>query len=91
MLEVATKLQVEDLVLASISKSMDGAPFVKTMNMLVTAGAIHAERQSYEMKDSMVMLKDLGIQPIMTKATMLHLKGLADKKLKEKFQPSGKR
>ncbi|MBP1763498.1 MAG: hypothetical protein H6Q65_556 [Firmicutes bacterium] len=85
MLEAATKLQVEDLVLASISNTMDAAPFVKTMNMLVTAGAIHAERQSHEMKDCMVMLRDLGIAPIMTEATMLHLKYLAEKNLKDKF------
>lgn len=85
MLEAATKLQVEDLVLASVSNTMDGAPFVKTMNMLVTAGAIHAERQSHEMKDCMVMLQDLGIKPIMTEATMLHLKYLAEKNLKDKF------
>lgn len=85
MLEAATKLQVQDLVLASVSNTMDAAPFAKTMNMLVTAGAIHAERQSHEMKDCMVMLQDLGIASIMTEATMLHLKYLASKNLKDKF------
>lgn len=56
------------------------------MNWLVTAGAVHAERQSHEMKDCMVMLRDLGIQPTMTEATMKHLQGLASKKLKDRFQ-----
>ena len=86
MLEAATKLQVEDKVLASISNTMDAGPFMKTMNWLVTAGAVHAERQSHEMKDCMVMLQDLGIQPTMTEATMTHLQGLASKKLKDRFQ-----
>ena len=86
MLEAATKLQVEDKVLASIANTMDAGPFMKTMNWLVTAGAVHAERQSHEMKDCMAMLKDLGIQPTMTEATMTHLQGLANKKLKDRFQ-----
>lgn len=85
MLEAATKLQVEDLVLDSVSQTLDSKPFRFMMNVLVTAGAIHAGRQSHEMKDCMVMLKDLGIQPIMTEATMLHLKYLAAKNLKDKF------
>lgn len=86
MLEAAAKLKVEDLVLNSISKTLDGDPFVKMMNFLVTASAIHAERQTHEMKDCMLMLKDLGIMPIMTEATMQRLNWLADKKLKETFQ-----
>ena len=86
MLEAATKLHVEDKVLASISNTMDAGSFLKSMNWLVTAGAVHAGRQSHEMKDCMVMLRDLGIQPTMTEATMKHLQGLASKKLKDRFQ-----
>jgi len=86
MLEAATKLQVEDKVLASISNTIDAGSFMKTMNFLVTAGAIHAERQAHEMKDCMVMLQDLGIQPTMTEATMMHLQRLASKNLKDRFQ-----
>lgn len=86
MLEAAAKLQVEDKVLASISHTMDAGSFMKNLNWLVTAGAVHAERQSHEMKDCMAMLKDLGIRPTMTEATMMHLQWMAGKKLKEKFQ-----
>jgi 3-hydroxyisobutyrate dehydrogenase-like beta-hydroxyacid dehydrogenase len=86
MLEAASKLGVEDLVLTSISKSLDGEPFLKMMNFLVTASAIHAERQTHEMADCMAMLHELGISPIMTEATMQRLKWLADKKLKDAFQ-----
>ena len=55
------------------------------MNFLVTASAIHAERQTHEMADCMAMLRDLEIAPTMTEATMKRLQWLADKKMKEKF------
>ncbi len=86
MLEAAVKLDVEGLVLDSVSKFSDSASFIDMMNFLVTAGAVHAERQSHEMDDSMKMLQELGICPIMTEATMKHLQYLASKKMKEKFQ-----
>lgn len=86
MLEAAAKLGVEELVLNSISKTLDNSPFVKMLNFLVTASAIHAGRQAHEMLDCMVMLKDLGIEPIMTEATQKRLQWLEDKQLKEKFQ-----
>jgi len=86
MLSAAMKLQVEDLALESISHTLNGAPFVTTMNVLLPAGAIHAERQFHEMEDCMVMLKELGIDPIMTEATTRHLRYLANKNLKDSFK-----
>ena len=86
MLEAASKLQVEELVIHSISDTSDAKPFKDMMNFLVTASAIHAERQTHEMADCMAMLHDLDILPTMTEATMKKMKWLADKKLKEKFQ-----
>ena len=85
MLEAAHKLQVEELVLDSIAHSVDAKPFKDMMNFLVTASAIHAERQTHEMADCMTMLRDLEIAPTMTEATMKRLQWLADKKMKEKF------
>ena len=86
MLEAASTLKVEDKVLASISNTLDSSTFVKMMNFLVTAGAIHAERQTHEMADCVAMLKDLGIEPTMTEATMQRLEWLSNKKLKDHFQ-----
>lgn len=85
MLEAAHILQVEDLVLDSIAHSVDAKPFKDMMNFLVTASAIHAERQTHEMADCMAMLRDLEIEPTMTEATMKRLQWLADKKMKAKF------
>jgi len=86
MLEAATKLGVENLVLDSLSNTLDGLSFLETINYLVPSSAIHAGRQSHEMSDCMVMLNDIGVKPTMTKSTMLRLQWLADKKLKEIFQ-----
>ena len=85
MLEAAYKLQVQDLVIPSIAGSVENKRFMDLMNFLVPASAIHAERQTHEMADCMVMLEDLGIRPTMTEATMKKLKWLADRKLKDKF------
>src|ERR1035437_8604728 len=86
MMEAAIALGVEDAVHASLSKSLDGRTFMQMVNYFITSGAIHAERQAHEMQDCMAMLNDLGIAPIMTEATVLRLKRLADKNLKETFQ-----
>lgn len=85
MLEAAYKLQVQDLVIDSISSSVNGKTFLNMMKFLVPASAIHAERQTHEMADCMVMLQELGITPTMTEATMKKLKWMADKKMKDKF------
>ncbi len=85
MLEAASMLKVEDKVLASISDMLDASSFVNTMNFLVTASAVHAERQAHEMSDCVAMLKDIGIDPIMTEATKQHLNRLTGKKLKDRF------
>lgn len=85
MLEAAYKLQVQDIVIDSIASSVDGKPFLDMMKFLVPASAIHAERQTHEMADCMVMLQELGITPTMTEATMKKLKWMADKKMTDKF------
>lgn len=86
MMEAAIALGVEDAVHASLAKSLDARGFMQMLNYFITSGAIHADRQAHEMQDCMTMLNDLGIAPIMTEATVLRLKRLADKNLKETFQ-----
>lgn len=86
MMEAAIALGVEDALHASLAKSLDGRGFMQMLNYFITSGAIHADRQAHEMQDCMAMLKDLGIAPIMTEATVLRLQRLADKNLKQTFQ-----
>ena len=86
MMEAAVALGVENEVHASLAKSLDGRSFMQMLNYFITSGAIHADRQAHEMQDCMTMLKDLAIAPIMTEATVLRLKRMAEKNLKETFQ-----
>lgn len=86
MLEAAAKLRVERLVLDSISATVNAAPFEATLNWLIPATAIHAQRQAHEMADVTAMLKEIGVAPTMTEATATRLLWLADKGLKEKFR-----
>jgi 3-hydroxyisobutyrate dehydrogenase-like beta-hydroxyacid dehydrogenase len=86
MLEAAAKLKVERLVLDSISKTVNAAPFEDTLNWLIPATAIHAQRQAHEMTDVTAMLNEIGIAPTMTEATTKRLLWLVDKDLKEKFR-----
>ena len=85
VLEAATIMKVDNLVLPSLYKTMDACNFEQTLNRLVTGSAIHAERRAHEVKEVIVMLKDLGIEPTMSTSTYEKLSWLADKKLKEKF------
>ncbi len=86
MLEAASTLKVEPLVLKSIGGSINAATFEEMLNFLVTASAIHAERQAHEMSDVMEMLVEIGVDPTMTEATKKRLEWLKSKRLKEKFQ-----
>lgn len=86
MLEAAAKLKVERLVLDSISATVNAAPFEDTLNWLIPATAIHAQRQAHEMTDVTAMLKEIGVAPTMTEATTKRLLWLVDKGLKEKFR-----
>lgn len=85
-LEAAVKLGVESLVLKSIADTMTAAPFEETLDWLVTASAIHAQRQVHEMHDVMTMMKEIGVEPTMTDATAKRLEWLESKKYKERFQ-----
>jgi len=85
-LEAAVKLGVDSYVLPSIADTLSSAPFDDTLDWLVTASAVHAERQVHEMNDVMVMMKEIGVEPTMTEGTSRRLEWLASKKYKELFQ-----
>lgn len=66
MLEGAQCYGVADDVIASLSKSWDGTSFESHLNRLVTGTGIHCKRRADELKGSIQMLKDAGLDPIMT-------------------------
>lgn len=85
VLQAASVMKVEQLVIESLASTMNATPFEQTLNRLVTANAVHAERRSYEMKSSIEMLESIGVTPTMSRATHDKLVWLAAKGLKEKF------
>lgn len=86
MLEAAHAFQVEDLVIHSISETMNGRSFEQTMNRLVTGTSIHALRRSIELEGSIEMLESSKLDSSMARAAREKLQLLSDLNLKEKFQ-----
>jgi len=85
VLEAASTMKVDHLVLKSLAATMNACSFEQTLNRLVTGSAIHAERRAHEMKDVISMLEGIHVEPTMSKATSERLTWLASKKLKDKF------
>lgn len=86
MLEAAVAFRVEDLVIRSISETMNARTFEETMNRLVTGTAIHALRRSVELEGSIDMLESSQLDAMMTKAAKQKLQQLSQCNLKEKFK-----
>lgn len=60
---------LEQQVLGSIADWMDQRPFMETLNLLLVTDAIHAGRRSSEAAMSATVLRQAGLDPIMTSAT----------------------
>ncbi|KYH30678.1 NAD(P)-dependent oxidoreductase [Neomoorella mulderi] len=82
----ARKFNAEDVILNSIAETIDGAPFVKTVNRHICENAIHAKRRVHEMEDVAKVLKSAGVEPIVVEAAVRRLQWSANFNLKEHFQ-----
>lgn len=69
MLQAANAYNVTDEVVSSIANSMDGIAFTDHLKRLVTGTAIHANRRAAELKGSIQMLDECGIDDSMTVAS----------------------
>ncbi len=85
VLEAASVMKVEHLVLKSLSATMDAQPFEQVAKYHVTGSSIFAERHLHEMKSVVEMLESLQVNPVMTRATCERLKWLAAMDLKHEF------
>ena len=85
MLEAARKLEIEELVIRSVSETMNKTDFENTLNRLVTGTAIHAERRFTEMSGSNQMLESLNVNAIMATAVREKLEYMLEFGLKAKF------
>lgn len=86
MLEAARKFEVEELVIDSISETLDSKTFEETMNRLVTGTAIHADRRSKELEGVIGMLESYNLNSTMSEAVKTKLETVSNKNIKEKFQ-----
>lgn len=85
LLEAAYKYKVEDIVIKSISETMDAFNFEQTMNRLVTGTAIHAERRAFELCGSIEMLSERELDARMTISAKEKLEYFAELNIKEKL------
>ena len=85
VLEAASIMKVDHLVLKSLATTMNACSFEQTFNRLVTGSAVHAERRAHEMENVIEMLESIDVKPTMSQATFERLSWLASKNLKEKF------
>jgi 3-hydroxyisobutyrate dehydrogenase-like beta-hydroxyacid dehydrogenase len=66
----ANNYGIVDLMMENLSQSMDSTPFEKRTNVLLGKTAIHSARRIHEMEDVIKTLKSLGVDPIMSRATL---------------------
>lgn len=73
----AHKAGVEPIVLDSISGTMSASSFADTVKRLVCADLIHAERRAHEVEESIAVMQDMGISPLVATAVVERLKASA--------------
>lgn len=67
-MQAADAYGVSNEIVASIGKSMDGIPFQSHLDRLITGTALHCNRRATELKGSIAMLEEVGLNPEMTAA-----------------------
>ena len=92
MLEAATAYGVEEEVIASLGKSMDGTAFASHLDRLVKGTGIHCTRRAAELKGSLQMLADKNSPADMTAAAKHRTEALEKYEFAKRFvekQPEG--
>lgn len=73
----AHKAGVESVVLDSISGTMSATTFPDTVKRLVCADLVHAERRAHEVEESIGVMRDMGISPLVSIAVVERLQASA--------------
>ena len=74
-----------DQVLGTISEFLDRASFAEIARLLVTTDAVAALRRAHETEKVMDVMAEVGVHPVMTRATAARLFWSAGLGLKERF------
>jgi 3-hydroxyisobutyrate dehydrogenase-like beta-hydroxyacid dehydrogenase len=87
----ASFLEIEDMVRDVLADTFDNETFSQSVDRYITSDAIHADRRAHEVKGVEQVLRELGVEPIMAKATRRRLEWSASLGLCDRFhgmQPS---
>lgn len=68
----ARKSGSENVVLDSIAETLK-VPFQQTAQRMIAADLVHAERRAFEVGESIELMNDLGVEPIMAEAIVKRL------------------
>ncbi|PKL01880.1 MAG: hypothetical protein CVV55_07300 [Synergistetes bacterium HGW-Synergistetes-2] len=68
----ARKSGAEHVVLDSIAETLK-VPFQQTAQRMIAADLVHAERRAFEVGESIELMQDLGVEPIMAEAIVKRL------------------
>ncbi len=85
MLLAARRHGVQDAVLASIDGAGEQVPFPSLAERVMCSLAIYAERRADELADAATLVREVGIDPLMTEAGESRLRLLADSGLRSHF------
>jgi 3-hydroxyisobutyrate dehydrogenase-like beta-hydroxyacid dehydrogenase len=85
MMIAARRLGVEDAVVRSIAGPGEQVPFGELSDRVLRALAVHAGRRAEELDSSAALLRELGVDPIVTEAGAERLRRLAELGLRERF------
>lgn len=85
MLQAADAYGVAEEVVASVGESMDNIPFISHLDRLVTGSALHCKRRAAELKGSVAMLQEAGLDSDMTQAAKHRLEALEPFGFAEKY------
>lgn len=86
MMVAAHRFDAQETVLDSIVESTGLPGFKKWVQDLLVADAIHAERRMHEMEEVISTLEEMGLDPIMARATRDKLQWSAGLGLRERFK-----
>jgi 3-hydroxyisobutyrate dehydrogenase len=85
----ASKLGLEETVVKSLYVTFPGLDWNEVVGYYLGRYAIHAKRQAAEMRASAETVEDLGVEPMMTRATAGRLQWAADLDLARFYKPEG--
>lgn len=69
----ARKCGAEKIVLESLAETLK-PPFQHTANRMMAADLVHSERRVFEVSESVELMNDIGVEPIMAQAVIGRLK-----------------